>query len=90
LLCGSDAAQKRSLVDEARRRDTNPMERNEIRSPAGGMLALLGDRDSATQLFQKLADEIKGPRRLSTGAEPHQGGSARIGFRDLAAEHCAR
>lgn len=78
-----------ALVDEARRRDTNPMERNEIEVRRARMLALLGDRDSATQLFQKLADEIKGREDFQL-AKSLIKTEARVGLRDLAADHCAK
>lgn len=76
-----------ALVDEARRRDTNPMERDEIEVRRARMLAVLGDRDSAEQLFKKLVNEIRG-RENFTLARSLIKTEARTSFRDLAFDHC--
>lgn len=78
-----------ALVDAARRRDTVPIERNEIEVRRARMLALLGDRDSAIQLFEKLIGEIKG-REEFTLARSLIKTEARVGLTDLAADHCAK
>jgi tetratricopeptide (TPR) repeat protein len=47
------------LVDEARRRDTDPMERSKIEVRRARMLYMLGEKETAIQLFEKIADDLK-------------------------------
>lgn len=76
------------LVDEARRRDTNPLERNKIEIRRARMLYLLGEKDAASQLFQKVALEIKGIEGYEL-ARALIKTTARLGMRDMAAEQAA-
>jgi tetratricopeptide (TPR) repeat protein len=74
------------LVNEARRRDTEPMERDRIEIRRARMLYVLGEKDSAIQLFQKLIGNVKGHAELMLARDLVKT-EARVGLRDLAADH---
>jgi hypothetical protein len=76
------------LVNEARRRDTDPNENKEIRVRRARMLYLLGDKDAA-QLFNVLADEIKANENASLARNLLKA-EVRVGLRDVAANHAAK
>ncbi len=48
------------LVNEARRGDTKPMERSKIEVRRARMLYMLGEKETAIQLFERIADDLKG------------------------------
>jgi hypothetical protein len=77
-----------ALVDDARRRDTDPAERSEIEIRRARMLHLLGEHEAALQLFGKIAEDIKG-RDNMTLARNLVRAESRVGLRDLAAKHAA-
>ena len=78
-----------ALVDEARRRDTDPMERNQIEVRRARMLYVLGEKDAAIQLFQKVSGEIRGVDDFLLAKNLIKA-EARAGLKDLAAEHAAK
>ena len=78
-----------ALVDAARDEDTDPGERSEIEVRRARMLYMLGDRDSALQLFRKLAESIKEPSDLQL-ARTLVRTEARLGLKELAGDHAAR
>ncbi len=59
LLCAQRKYKEAfALTDEARRGDTDPQERDEIELRRARLLYQLGEKDSAIQLFRKMAEEI--------------------------------
>lgn len=77
------------LVNEARRRDTDPFERNDIEIRRARMLYMLGEKDAATQLFEKLAGEVLGDDKEMGLIVSLVKAEARIGLRDKAYDHAA-
>ena len=77
------------LVDDARRKDTDENERQEIEIRRARMLALLGDRDSALQIFKGIAEKMKAPEH-GVIARSLVKTEARADMMDNAAEHAAK
>lgn len=76
------------LIDLARKRDTQPLERTEVEIRRARMLYWLGEKDSATQLFRKLVDEVKGPDKFQM-ARTLLKAEIRVGLSELSLEHTA-
>jgi tetratricopeptide (TPR) repeat protein len=76
------------LVDDARRRDTEPAERNEIEVRRARMLYLLGEKEAASQLFRKAAENIHEASDLHL-ARTLVKTELRLGLREQAFEHAA-
>jgi tetratricopeptide (TPR) repeat protein len=81
-----------NLADEARRRDADPKERWELEIRRARMHYLLGERDTAIQLFAKTADEIKTNEQFRNIWITHEliQTEAKVGLRDLARDHAAQ
>jgi predicted Zn-dependent protease/Tfp pilus assembly protein PilF len=78
-----------ALVEEARKRDTNPRERNELEIRRARQLYLLGDKDSAIQLFTKSVENIKEASDIAL-ARLLIRSEAKMGLKELAMTHTAQ
>ncbi|MCE9530493.1 MAG: hypothetical protein K8T89_05090 [Planctomycetes bacterium] len=76
------------LVDEARRRDTDEVERHDIEIRRAKMLHTLGEKDAALQLFTKVFEAIKG-RDVVNLARNLIKAEVRVNLRDEAMAHAA-
>ncbi len=77
-----------ALVDEARTRDTEKEEQQDIQLHRAQMLGLLGERDASQQLFKELFNAPRFRLRVDQ-AVPLIRSEARARVKDLAAEHAA-
>jgi tetratricopeptide (TPR) repeat protein len=81
------------LVDEARRRDTDPHERIDIEIRRARMLYLLGEKDAALQFFGKIAGQIEAVDQVLEQvrlALSLVNAETRVGLHELACHHAAK